>query len=261
VLCALLIVLAAPRMDRSTTPNQPSGTLPCPACGTSNSIKATTCRRCGEVLPSVGGRTLPIGGRTTPIGSSGQSGGGARAHLVAPKDLDLGSLRAGETARGKLRIANNGGTLLTGTARIGPGAPWLRVLGSGTIYCAAGAVEAIDVQVDTGMLGPGRQVGTVQLATDGGQATVEVIVTVFRDSMMPAIIAGLVTAVTFLAIAGLVFAGSGGKVPFLASATSTPSPLPTRPPATATPTMQPTATLTAGPTATVVHTGATATAW
>lgn len=206
-----------------------------------------------------GGRTLPIGGRTAAYGSGGQVAG-ARAHLVAPKDLDLGSLRAGETARGKLRIANNGAALLTGTARVGAGSPWLRVLGSGTIYCAAGAVEAIDVQIDTGALGTGRQVGSVLLETDGGRATVEVVVTVFRDSILPAVIAGLVTAVTFLAIAGLVFASSGGKLPFIAAATATSTALPTRPPATSTPTVPPTATWTPAPTATVVDTGATATA-
>jgi hypothetical protein len=200
---------------------------------------------------------MQIGGRTEVIGAPrGQSGG--KPHLVAPNDLDLGSLRAGETARGKLRIANNGSALLTGTARVGPNTPWLRVLGSGTVYCAAGAVEVIDVQADTSDLDPGRQVGAVMLETDGGRATVQVIVTVYRESIVPVFVAALVAAVVVLALAGLVYAANGGKMPFIA-AQATATPLPT---ATARPTATPipSATSTPRPTATTVNTGATATA-
>jgi len=209
---------------------------------------------------------MPIGGKTTIIPRGQAQSSGGKAHLVAPRDLDFGQLRHGEVARSKLRVANNGAGLLTGTARIGPDTPWLRILGTGSVYCAAGAVEALEVQVDTDGLRPGKHTGTVLLDTDGGQATVQVGVAVFRESMAPAILAAVVTALAVLAISGLVYANNGGRLPFVAVATRTPLPTATPVP---TATHMPTAThvpsatavpTTPAPTATVVNSGATATA-
>jgi hypothetical protein len=121
---------------------------------------------------------------------------------VAPPNLDLGQLRGGDTARAKLRLANNGTSLLTGNATVGSDAPWLRMLSGAAIYCAAGAVESLDLQISTKDLGKGRHVGRVQLDTTGGKAVVLVTVTVNRQSLMPALTAGIVTA-------ALVFLGSG----------------------------------------------------
>lgn len=197
---------------------------------------------------------MPIGGRTRVINAVPGAGAG---HLVAPKDLDLGSLRSGETARGKLRIANNGTALLTGSVRVGPNVPWLRVLGSGAIYCAVGAVEAVDVQVDTSSLRPGKHAGTVLLDTDGGKATVQVSATVFRESLLPAIVAAVITAVAVLGIVGLVYAANGGSLPFATRATATATPRPT---ATEAPTTPPLPSATSRATATTVNVAATETA-
>ena len=209
---------------------------------------------------------MPIGGKTTIIPRGQLQASGGKAHLVAPRELDFGQLRHGEVARSKLRVANNGASLLTGTARIGPDTPWLRILGTGSVYCAAGAVEAIDVQVDTDGLRPGKHTGTVLLESDGGQTTVQVGVAVFRESMAPAILAAVVTALAVLAISGLVYANNGGHLPFVAVPTSTslPSatPVPTAthvPTATSKPTATPVPT-TPAPTVTVVNSNATATA-
>lgn len=209
---------------------------------------------------------MPIGGKTTIIPRGQLQVSGGKAHLVAPRELDFGQLRHGEVARSKLRVANNGASLLSGTARIGPDTPWLRILGTGSVYCAAGAVEAIDVQVDTDGLRPGKHTGTVVLESDGGQTTVQVGVAVFRESMAPAILAAVVTALAVLAISGLVYANNGGHLPFVAVPTSTSlpttTPVPTAthvPTATSKPTVTPVPT-TPAPTATVVNSNATATA-
>ena len=209
---------------------------------------------------------MPIGGKTTIIPRGQLQASGGKAHLVAPRELDFGQLRHGEVARSKLRVANNGASLLTGTARIGPDTPWLRILGTGSVYCAAGAVEAIDVQVDTDGLRPGKHTGTVVLESDGGQTTVQVGVAVFRESMAPAILAAVVTALAVLAISGLVYANNGGHLPFVAVPTSTSLPTATTvptathvPTATSKPTATPVPT-TPAPTVTVVNSNATATA-
>jgi hypothetical protein len=171
--------------------------------------------------------------------------------LVAPRELDLGTLRHGDAARGKLRIANNGTALLTGTARVASDSPWLRLLGSGAVYCAAGAVESLDVQVDTQDLPRGRQQGTVLLETDGGQASVQVTVSVLAESRVPFLAAALIMAAAVLGIAGLVYSTNGGKLPFVAQvvATSTPTVTLTAIP-TATATSAPSATATSAPVAT-----------
>ena len=235
------------------TPKAPD--IHCPSCGTANDPRATVCARCGVALPPParavpgGGRTIPIGGKTTIIPRGQLQGSGGKAHLVAPRDLDFGQLRHGEVARSKLRLANNGAGLLTGTARIGPDTPWLRILGTGSVYCAAGAVEALEVQVDTDGLRPGKHTGTVLLDTDGGQATVQVGVAVFRESMAPAILAAVVTALAVLAISGLVYANNGGRLPFVAVPTSTPLPTATPvPTATHVPTATTVPSVTAVPT-------------
>ncbi|MGH2409334.1 MAG: trypsin-like peptidase domain-containing protein [Chloroflexota bacterium] len=238
-------------------------TIPCPTCGTANDSQASVCRRCGTPLPTAAGRTQPIGGRTAiikPPGAPGSIPGGPR--LVAPKDLDLGSVRGGETVRAKLRLANNGSGLLTGSARLSPNTPWLRILGSGSIYCSEGAVEALDIQAATANLGKGRHAGAVMLDTDGGSATVHVSITVARQSLLPAILAAAITAVVVLAISGIIFAARGGDLPFIAAAaTRTPVPTATAfPTSTAFPSATPTLTPIPEPTATVVDTGATATA-
>ena len=200
---------------------------------------------------------MQIGGRTRVINAVPSAGGSGGPHLVAPKDLELGSLRTGEAARGKLRVANNGTSLLTGSVRVGPNAPWLRVLGSGTVYCAAGAVEAVDVQVDTSSLRPGKHVGSVLLDTDGGKANVQVSATVFRESLAPFIVATVITAVAVLGIVGLVYAANGGALPFAAHATPTATPRPT---ATEALTSTPMPSATPRPTSTTVDVAGTATA-
>lgn len=261
----------------STTPptnNPPDDKKLCPSCGATNNPQATRCVRCGAALPGAGapegGRTIPMGGRTQVIGAVGRAPSGLTGtpRLEAPPRLDLGVLRRGDVARGKLRVANSGSALLTGAARVASDTPWLRLLGSGAIYCAAGAVESLDVQVATQELPPGRHQGTVVLETDGGQAGVQVVVAVLRESRLPFLAAALITAAALLGIAGLVYATNGGKVPFAApAATSTPTLTATAVP-TDSPTAAPSATATREPsvtptppaTATTVDTGATATA-
>src|SRR5665811_353467 len=107
---------------------RPNDSVPCQTCGTANDSQATVCRRCGASMPNAIGRTQQIGGRTAiilPSRPAGTVGGGPR--LVAPPNLDLGQLRGGDTVRAKLRLANNGTSLLTGSATVGPNAPWLRI--------------------------------------------------------------------------------------------------------------------------------------
>ncbi|HVA90114.1 MAG TPA: trypsin-like peptidase domain-containing protein [Chloroflexota bacterium] len=231
-----------------------NGSVPCPTCGTANDSQASICRRCGTPLPNASGRTQPIGGRTAII----KPGGSSNPHgprLVAPKDLDLGSVRPGDTVRAKLRLANNGSGLLTGSARLSPGAPWLRILGGGNIYCATGAVEALDLQATTADLRRGRHSTAIVLDTDGGTASVQVSITLARESLFPAIMAAVIAAVVVLGISGVIFATHGG-LPFVAAGpTRTPTPT-----ATAVPSATPSITPTPQPTATVVNTGATATA-
>ncbi len=84
-------------------------------------------------------------------------------------NLDLGQLRGGDTARAKLRLANNGTALLTGSATVAQGAPWLNILSGASIYCAAGAVESLDLQISTKDLSKGRHVGKIQLDTTGAK--------------------------------------------------------------------------------------------
>ncbi len=240
---------------------RPSDNVPCPACGTANDSQATVCRRCGASLPNAVGRTQPIGGRTAIIGSERAAGGIGGPRLVSPPNLDLGQLRGGDTARAKLRLANNGAALLTGSAAVGQGAAWLNIVSGGAIYCAAGAVEPIDLQISTKNLGKGRHVGKIQLDTTGGKATVLVTVTVNRQSVMPALTAGIVTAAVVLLGSGLVYATHGGALPFVApAATTTPSPTLTPIPTfTPRPTATPSITSTPRPTATSVDLAATAT--
>jgi hypothetical protein len=183
---------------------------------------------------------------------------------VAPKDLDLGQLRAGQAIRGKLKIANNGGGLLTGSVRAGNDAPWLRIAGGGVVYCPAGGVESLDVHVSTVDLRPGKYRGSVQIESDGGKATVQVSFTVFRESLVPAVSAAVITAIAILMIAGVAFAANGGKLPFAApvptpTATPPPTAVPTQTPLP-TQTPRPTMTRTPAPTATTVNYAATATA-
>ncbi|MGH2347256.1 MAG: hypothetical protein ACRDG4_18670, partial [Chloroflexota bacterium] len=181
---------------------------------------------------------------------------------MPPPDLDLGQIRGGDTTRIKLRLANNGSALLTGSARLGPNAPWLRILSGGTIYCAAGAVEALDLQISTMDLAKGRHVGTILLDSDGGKATVQVSLTVTRQTLVPGLIAALVTAILVLVISSVVYATRGGALPFSAPAptrtpTNTLTPLPTSTPR---PTFTPTDTATPMATATKVDLAGTATA-
>jgi S1-C subfamily serine protease len=214
-------------------------------------------------MPNAAGRTQHIGGRTSiirPGGSSGPIGPGPR--LVAPPDLDLGQIRGGDTTRAKLRLANNGSSLLTGTARPGPNATWLHILNGGALYCAAGAVEPVDLEISTVDLAQGRHVGTIVLDTDGGKATIQVTLNVSRQSLMPGLIAAVVTAVLVLVISSVVYAMHGGALPFSAPAptstpTTTPTPLPSSTPR---PTFTPTATATPRATATTVDLAGTATA-
>ncbi len=164
--------------------------------------------------------------------------------------------------RGKLRVANNGTSLLTGTVKVAPNAPWIHILGTGEVYCAAGAVESVEIQASIADMQSGTYTGAISLDTDGGQATIRVTVTVQRESSAPAIVAAVVTAIIVLALAGLVYATNGGKLPFVATAatvttTSTPTLLPTNTPR---PTLTPVPTNSPAPTATTVDVAATATA-
>jgi hypothetical protein len=241
---------------------QPSDSVPCKTCGTANNSQATVCRRCGTPLPNAVGRTQPIGGRTAiiaPNRAAGSGGGGPR--LVAPPNLDIGQLRGGDTARAKLRLANNGTALLTGSAAVGQGAAWLSIRSGAAIYCAAGAVESLDLQISTKDMAKGRHVGKIQLDTTGGKATVLVTVTVNRQSVMPALTAGIVTAAIVLLGSGIVYVSRGGSLPFAApAATSTPSPTLTPVPTfTPRPSSTPSITATPRPTATSVNLAATAT--
>ncbi|MDB5074729.1 MAG: protease Do [Chloroflexi bacterium] len=175
---------------------------------------------------------------------------------MAPHDLDLGTVRGGGKVRGKLRVANNGGALLTGTVSVGPNAPWIHVLGTGEVFCAAGAVESVDIQAELSDMHAGTYTGEVHLDTDGGRATVRVSVTIERESVAPAIIAAIVTAIIVLALAALVYATNGGKMPLVATApTATPTVT-----MTPVPSNTPLPTSTAAPTATTVNVAATATA-
>ena len=143
-------------------------------------------------------------------------------------------------------MANNGAALLTGTVKIAPNAPWLHVVGTGEIFCAAGAVESVEVQADIANMKPGQYSGSVQLATDGGQATVQATIVVERESFAPAIVAGVVTAILVLGIVGLIYASNGGPLPLVASSsTKTPTATITVPQ-----TPHPTLTLTSSPTGT-----------
>ena len=155
-------------------------------------------------------------------------------------------VKGNASVRGKIRVANNGVALLTGKARVAPSAPWLTVAGTGEIFCAAGAVESIEVQVHVAGMRPGTYSGAVQLTTDGGQATVQVTISVARESLTPAIVAGVITAILVLGIVGLVYASNGGPLPLVgASATHTPTAT-----ATASVTPRPTLTGTSSPTRT-----------
>jgi hypothetical protein len=200
------------------------------------------------------GDANPPGGRTQIIRPAG--GINSRPHLVAPHDLDLGTVRGHGTIRGRLKVANNGSALLTGTVRVAAGAPWLHVLGTGEVFCAAGAVESVDLQAQLDELQPGTHAGSVQIDSDGGRATVRVSVTVERESIAPAVTAAIVTAVIVLALAALVFVTNGGKVPFQAAA-STATPTVTM---TATPSSTLSPTTTPSVTPTTINVGATATA-
>jgi len=182
-----------------------------------------------------------------------------RSHLVAPHELDLGSVKAGGVVRGKIRVANNGTGLLTGSVRAAPSAAWLQLLGTGEVFCAAGAVESVEVQARVAGLKAGAHSGTIQLDSDGGQASIRVSVVVVRDTMVPAVAAGVITAVVFLVVASILYSSNGGKLPFLAAAAT---PAPTRT-ATANPSptlaSTPVSIRTAVPSATSVDLAATAT--
>ena len=65
----------------------------------------------------------PLGGRTEIIPPVARTTVVPRPRLVAPHDLDLGAVRGTATVRGKIRVANNGAALLTGTVRIAPNVP------------------------------------------------------------------------------------------------------------------------------------------
>ncbi len=200
----------------------------------------------------------PPGGRTEIIPPVAATTIVPRPRLVAPHDLDLGTIKGNALVRGKMRVANNGAALLTGKVQAAPGAPWLTVLGTGELFCAAGAVESVEVQAQITGMKPGTYTGAVHFDTDGGQATVQVTLCVQRESPVPAIVAGVITLVLVLGIAGLVYASNGGRIPLVGSpATSTPTStatvLPSATPTradTSTPTAPPTATGTPRPTAT-----------
>ena len=206
---------------------------------------ATVCQQCGRLLTDVS-PAAPLGGRTEIIPPVARTTVALRPRLVAPHDLDLGAVRGNATVRGKIRVANNGGALLTGTVRIAPSAPWLHVVGTGEVFCAAGAVETVEVQAQIADMKPGTYSGAVMLATDGGQAVVRVTIAVEWESFAPAIVAGVITAILVLGIVGLVYASNGGPLPLLGtSKTSTPTSTVTAPP-----THRPTRTSTSSPTQT-----------
>jgi hypothetical protein len=242
-------------MDSTISNKEPSDAdIPCPACRSANPASATVCKRCGTPLSSQGSGDPP-GGRTAII-RPGTGGAVLRPHLVAPHDLDLGVVRGGGLVRGRLRVANNGSALLTGTVVAGQNSPWIHVLGTGEVFCAAGAVESVDIQAHLNDMHAGTYTGDVHLDTDGGRAIVRVSVTIERESVAPAIIAAIVTAIIVLALAALVYATNGGQLP-LTAASSTATPTITTTPV---PSDTPMPTSTAAPTATTLNVAATATA-
>jgi hypothetical protein len=154
-----------------------------------------------------------MGGRTQIIPPPGAAAGarGGKPNLVTAKELELGTLRRGDVVRGKVRVANNGTALLTGTARVASDSTWLHIVGTGTIYCAAGAVESVEVEAAAAHLPAGQHTATVIVDSDGGQGSIQVRLSVAGQSRLPFLAAAVITAAAVISIVGLLYAGNARK--------------------------------------------------